>query len=112
MGEHSYKDEGTLAVLLDPSGGVSERVTAALELASDDHLAAIEALTRVAQQINVPTDLAAQVGTTLGQLCFRRGHDVHELDMAMFSTEADRAYNAEIDRLLKLMPHAKMRRAV
>ena len=102
---------GPFATLLDTSREVSERIAAASKLASDDSPAVIEALTRVAQQIGVPEDLAAAVGTTLGQLCFRRTRDVHELDLAMFSTEADRAYNSEIDRLLRLTPHVKMQRS-
>ncbi len=101
---------GPFATLLDTSCEVSERITAASKLASEDSPAAIEALTRVAQQIGVPADLAIAVGTTLGQLCFRRACDVHELDLAMFSTEADRAYNTEIDRLLRLSPNVKMQR--
>jgi|CXWL01.1.fsa_nt_gi hypothetical protein len=101
---------GPFATLLDTSRNVVERIAATSKLASEDSPAAIEALTRVAQQIGVPAELATAVGTALGQLCFRRECDVHELDLAMFSTEADRAYNIEIDRLLRLSPNVKMRR--
>jgi hypothetical protein len=112
MGEIEQIGERTLTILLDPSQDVGARVSAAHELASDDHPAAIEALTRVAQQIDVPQELASEVGRSLGQLCFRRAQDVHDLDMAMFSEDADRAYDMEIGRLQRLAPHVKMRRAV
>jgi hypothetical protein len=102
--------DGTLATLLDTSSDVVDRVEAATALASDGRPAVIEALTRVAQQINVPAHLAAQVGRTLGQLCFRRAQDVHELDMAMFSDEAGDAYDTEIGRLQRLHPDVSMRR--
>ena len=102
----------TLTILLDPSQDVRNRISAAHELAANGYPAAIEALTRVAQQIDVPPELAAEVGRSLGQLCFERAQDVHELDMAMFSEEADRAYDMEVGRLLRLAPHVKMRRAV
>jgi len=104
--------DGTLTILLDPSQSMVARISAARELATDGYPAAIEALTRVAQQIDVPHDLAAEVGRSLGQLCFDREQDVHELDMAMFSEEADRAYDIEVGRLLRLTPNVKMRRAV
>jgi hypothetical protein len=102
----------SLIQLLDPSQGVGARIAAARGLASQNHPAAIEALTRVAQQIDVPPTLAAEVGRSLGRLCFERAQDVHELDIAMFSEEADRAYDTEIGRLQRLDPSVKMRRAV
>ncbi len=105
-------DDGTLMILLDPSQAVVARIAAARALASESQPAAIEALTRVAQQIDVPPELASEVGRSLGQLCFQRAQDVHDLDMAMFSGEADLAYDAEVARLLRLSPHVKMRRAV
>ncbi len=102
----------SLVLLLDPSQAVGPRIAAARALASQNHPAAIEALTRVAQQIDVPPELATEAGRSLGQLCFERARDVHELDMAMFSEEADRAYDTEIGRLQRLDPSVKMRRAV
>ena len=112
MGEIEQIGDRTLAILLDPSQDVGARISAARDLASDDHPAAIEALTRVAQQIDVPQELASEVGRSLGQLCFRRAQDVHDLDIAMFSEDADRAYDTEVGRLQRLAPHVKMRRAV
>jgi hypothetical protein len=103
--------DGTLATLLDTSNDVSDRVAAADALANDDRPAVIEALTRVAQQIDVPPELAEEVGRTLGQLCFKRAQDVHELDMAMFSDDAGDAYDREIGRLQRLNPDVKMRRS-
>ena len=105
-------DDRAFTVLLDPSQALVARIAAARGLASENHEAAIEALTRVAQQIDVPSELASEVGRSLGKLCFERAQDVHELDMAMFSGEADLAYDAEVARLLRLAPHVTMRRAV
>jgi hypothetical protein len=102
--------DGTLATLLDTSSDVSARVAAVNTLADDGRPAVIEALTRVAQQIDVPSGLAAEVGRTLGQLCFKRAQDVHELDMAMFSDEAGDAYDTEVGRLQRLHPDVTMRR--
>ena len=102
--------DGTLATLLDTSRDVSERAAAARELLSGGEPAAIEALTRVAQQIHVPSALAEEVGRTLGYLCFQRAQDVHELDMAMFSDDAGEAYDKEIGRLQRLKPDVVMRR--
>ena len=80
-------------------------------LADDDRPAVIEALTRVAQQIDVPSGLAAEVGRTLGLLCFKRAQDVYDVDMAMFSDDAGDAYDREIGRLQRLNPNVTMRRA-
>jgi len=104
--------ERTLTILLDPLQDVRARISAAHELTTGGNPAAIEAFTRVAQQIDVPPELAAEVGRSLGRLCFERAQDVHELDMAMFSEEADRAYDIEVGRLQRLDPSVKMRRAV
>jgi hypothetical protein len=102
--------DGALATLLDTSRVVTDRVAATNALADDDRPAVVEALTRVAQQIGVPADLAAEVGRTLGQLCFRRAQDVHSLDLAMFSDDAGDAYDKEIGRLQRLHPNVSMRR--
>ena len=104
--------DATLTTLLDPGRETAERIAAARRLGSGKQPAAIEALTRVAQQIAVPPTLASEVGRTLGYLCFQRARDVHELDMAMFSDEAGDAYDEEIGRLQRLQPDVKMRRAV
>jgi hypothetical protein len=69
---------------------------------------AIQALVRVAQQLDVPPELGTAVGRTLGRLCFARARDVHELDMAMFSEEAGEAYDTEIGRLQRLHPDVVM----
>ena len=100
-----------LATLLDTSRSVDDRVAAAAALASDQRPAVIEALTRVAQQIDVPSVLAVAVGRTLGQLCFKRAQDVFDVDMAMFSDDAGDAYDREIGQLQRLHPDVKMRRA-
>jgi hypothetical protein len=102
----------SLMLLLDPSQPVAARIAGARALASQNHPAAIEALTRVAQQIDVPPDLATEAGRSLGRLCFERAQDVHELDMAMFAGEADLAYDTEVARLQRLDPSVTMRRAV
>jgi len=104
--------DGTLTTLLDPSRDVADRVAAVQALEHDDQPAAIEALTRVAQQIDVPPALATAAGRMLGHLCFKRARDIHELDLAMFSDEAGDAYDGEVGRLQRLQPDVKMRRAV
>lgn len=112
MGETDRIADGRLTILLDPSQDVRSRISAAHELAASGNPAAIEAFTRVAQQIDVSPQLAAEVGRNLGRLCFERAQDVHELDMAMFSEEAGSAYDMEVGRLQRLDPHVKMRRVV
>lgn len=104
--------DGTLTTLLDTSRDVADRVAAVQDLDNEDRPAAIEALIRVAQQIDVPPALATAAGRMLGKLCFKRARDVHELDLAMFSDEAGDAYDKEIGRLQRLQPNVKMRRAV
>jgi hypothetical protein len=97
--------------LLDPANDVDLRLSAARALASSDDGGVLEALIRVAQQLNVPRDLADAVGRATAQIAFRRGVDVHELVLANFSTEADDAYDAEVARLQRESPQVKMRRA-
>jgi hypothetical protein len=62
--------DSVLATLLDPSRNVADRLAAVERLADDERLGSIEALTRVAQQVDVPAELATAVGRMLGQLCF------------------------------------------
>jgi hypothetical protein len=103
--------DGTIATLLDTSRSPADRLAAAAALRDDNRPAVIEALTRVAQQVDVPPALATQVGITLGHLCFARAQDVHELDLAMFSDNAADAYDREIGRLQREFPDVVMRRA-
>jgi len=102
--------DGAFSILLDPSRDVADRIAALADLGDASQMASIEALTRVAQQLDVPDELAEAVGRMLGQLCFGRGEDVHELDLAMFSDAAGDAYDQEIGRLQRLNPGTQMKR--
>lgn len=104
--------DGPLATLLDTSQQLGDRVAAAKRLEHEENLAVIEALVRVAQQLDVPPELGEAAGRTLGRLCFARARDVHEVDLAMFSDEAGEAYDQEIGRLQRLHPEVIMRSAV
>jgi hypothetical protein len=89
---------------------VPDRVQAAKALAARDSDEVVDALLRLSKDPSTPDAVGEAVGRSLGAICFRRAEDIDELDMAMMTEAADRAYDEEIGRLQRLDPMVTMRR--
>jgi hypothetical protein len=102
--------EAVIARVTDTNLSVENRIAILERLSDDDTPSVVRALIRVAQDPDLPEALASAAGASLARICFRRSQDVDELEMADFTGAAYMAYDAEIARLLRASPDAKMRR--